>query len=385
MLQNVRRIYAHAKENPAATLSILTLGLGATASYFNEDRRAKIKLNLDSSFKVFNFVLTALVASIDYGLEFNWRKVNINNLSDYEKKERKLEECQNLQEEYIIQLIQTQDPTQIEVFRNLVSQKREEINAIVQDMSHLSKENSQMNTIHLRNATRLRDMCASNGGVYIKLGQHLSMLDHIFPAEYPATLSALLSATPQSNWKSIRRVFKEDIGKYPEEIFTSIDPIPIASASLAQVHLAVGKDGRKYAVKVQHEGLQESSRGDRKIITFIIQSIPYWFKQVNYDWIAEQMNENLPKELDFNEEKKNLQRCAANLSSLIESGDVALPKIHESLSSSRVLTMTFEEGCYISDLDKIESMKLNSADISRIVSTVFCEQIYRHGFVHCGE
>jgi aarF domain-containing kinase len=148
--------------------------------------------------------------------------------------------------------------------------------------------------------------------------------------------------------------------------------------------VAKGKDGKKFAVKVQHEGLKENSAGDMAAITYVVYLIPYWFKGVSYNWIADEMNANLPKELDFEEEKKNLEQCTANLSALISQGDVAIPTVVPSLSSKRVLTMSFEEGSYVSDLQSIRDMKVGLEDVSRLISTVFSEQTYRHGFVHCG-
>jgi aarF domain-containing kinase len=209
------------------------------------------------------------------------------------------------------------------------------------------------------------------------------MLDHVIPSEYQETLSTLLANTPTSTIESVRRVIYEDLGKYPEELFFKFDPVPIASASLAQVHVAYDKEGNKYAVKVQHEGLREGSVGDMIAITFLVHFISNIFEGFSYKWLGSEMNENLPKELDFQQEMSNLEKCRILLSNLIATGDVAIPIAYKDKTSSRVLTMKFEEGSYVTDLDAIHKLNLNPAHVARLISLTFCEQIFRHGFVHC--
>ena len=121
------------------------------------------------------------------------------------------------------------------------------------------------------------------------------MLDYILPGEYALVLRSLLDKNPSSSIDSIRSVIHKDLGAYPEELFASFEETPIASASLAQVHIATGKDGKKYAVKIQHDGLLESSEGDRLAITFIVALLSRLFKDFNYNFLTREMNQNLPQ------------------------------------------------------------------------------------------
>lgn len=91
--------------------------------------------------------------------------------------------------------------------------------------------------------------------VYIKLAQHLSQMDYLLPDEYTHTLRSCLDDAPRSSWEDVRETVREELGKYPEEIFTTFEQEPIASASLAQVHIASlggeqGKPAQRLAVKV---------------------------------------------------------------------------------------------------------------------------------------
>lgn len=236
-------------------------------------------------------------------------------------------------------------------------------------------EGDRLSAVHTRSATRLRDMCASNGGVYIKLGQHISMLDYVVPSEYQRVLSTLLANTPRSSWESVQQVVREELGQDLVDSFQHVDKEPIASASLAQVHVATGKDGKKYAVKVQHAGLSENTFTDMAAITVAVHLVSRLFEGFDYNWLCDEMNKNIPMELDFRIEASNLHKCERLLQSLVQTGQVAFPHVYSDLSSRRVLTMSFEDGCYVTDVKGIEAAGLKRSDVSATVSRIFCEQM----------
>jgi aarF domain-containing kinase len=134
-------------------------------------------------------------------------------------------------------------------------------------------------------------------------------------------------------------------------------------------------------VKVQHEGLREGSRGDLIAITFLVEQLSKLFEGFSYNWLSREMNLNLPLELDFTVEASNCNKCKDFLKDMIDSGDVALPEIHR--SSKRAIVMSFEEGSFVTADGELQRMGLKEGDVARTISRTFCEQIYRHGFVHC--
>ena len=89
--------------------------------------------------------------------------------------------------------------------------------------------------------------------------------------------------------------------------------------------------------------------------------------------LAREMNTNLPMELNFNQEAANIEKCRHLLAPLIRSGELALPEVFA--SSERVLVMSFEEGCYITDQDQMEASGVDKAEVARLVSKTFCEQM----------
>jgi len=143
-------------------------------------------------------------------------------------------------------------------------------------------------------------------------------------------------------------VVQEELGGLPGEVFASFEPVPIASASLAQVHVATHKDsGQKLAVKVQHRGLRDTATGDVDCVSLAVRAMSTLFPSMPLWWIADELAPNLPIELDFKAEARNADKCREMFS-----GDsrIAVPDIVHELSSSRVLTMSFEDGVSVSDV-----------------------------------
>ena len=370
----------------------LTLSAGGysviTAYRTREERRHKTELSAKSVFRMGNLFSTTAVMSADYAYHFYFRRTSTKD--HYESKKKTLKTLQNELEAYTLKLVAATalaDPNQVEIesLKERIAATTFRMDVVASEMAMLLELDDEVyHRVHQKNAQRLTQMCATNGGLYIKLGQHIAMLDYLVPKEYQIELSTLLGSTPQSSFEAVRRVVKSELGKFPEELFDTFDQVPIASASLAQVHIAT-KDGCKYAVKIQHEGLASSSEFDMLVITKLVDFVSYLFKDFNYDWLSREMNRNLPLELDFQHEKQNIAKATAQLQNFITRGDVAIPKVNSDLSSKTVLTMSFEEGCYISNRRHVADMGLSKARIANLISNVFWEQIFTHGFVHCGK
>ncbi|KNA20770.1 hypothetical protein SOVF_049380 [Spinacia oleracea] len=206
-----------------------------------------------------------------------------------------------------------------------------------------SSEYSKMkHEVHLRSAHKLQDLCFRNGGIYIKLGQHISQLEYLVPEEYVKTMrESMLNRCPVSSFDQVCDVIKKELGGMPDEIFAKFDPVPIASASLAQVHVAHLRNGQKVAVKVQHTHMTDTAAADYATVELIVNTLHRFFPNFDYRWLVAEVRESLPKELDFLVEAQNSQKCG------------------------------------------IRKMGVQPYDVSRLISEAFAEMIYKHGFVHC--
>lgn len=363
------------------TIIIGSFAGGSLLLASNDKTRKDTYLGIQAAYRVVNLLSTVGIITTDYIFSIYGQNTEKN---ESVKLEKELKSIQNDQEVVTFNMWQSKDPTEIKMYQAKIQSNRDRIDEISELLAdNQAKGLSVFSSVHQRCATRLREMCTTNKGIYIKLGQHISMLDHMIPEEYQLELSKLLANNPISSYESIQRIFKEDFGQLPEEVFQSFSPAPIASASLAQVHIAYDKYGKKYAVKVQHEGLLEGSVVDRYIVTILVDLLSRMFEGFDYNWLSREMNTNLPMELDFKCEFKNIERITKCLKKEIDEQDVVIPSAYSEMTSNRVLTMSFEEGFYPSEIGKIHSNGLKSSDVARLISRTFAEQIFRHGFVHC--
>jgi aarF domain-containing kinase len=254
---------------------------------------------------------------------------------------------------------------------------------VVQHQQQKRRRRRRQHIIHQRAAQRLLELCQQNRGVYIKVGQHLANLDYLLPVEYITTLSVLFDDNPVTCYEDVCAVITEDLGCHPDELFASFDPVPIASASLAQVHVAYEKQtGRKLAVKVQHRGLKGTATDDVQNLVFAVQVAERFLSDFTFAWLAEEIAPNVPKELDFYNEGLNGERAARHLHDNTHL-DCVVPAIVWDKTSARVLTMEYEEGIKASDPARLKAAGLDPADLSNLVASVFASQIFDAGFVHC--
>eukprot|EP00978_Attheya_sp_CCMP212_P031776 scaffold121352_cov53-Attheya_sp.AAC.5 len=274
----------------------------------------------------------------------------------------------------------------------ITQQRKQAVHDAAEKLSNAEKQLAKcggdelMKTTHLRSAKLLLDLCHRNGGVYIKIGQHLANLDYILPHQYITTLSHLFQNAPVTSYEKVHQVIQQELGYAPDELFDQFSKEPIASASLAQVHTAYCKRTKqKLAIKVQHAGLRETSQGDILALTLAVRAMEYLFPEsFNYGWIVDEIAPNLPKELDFVREGKNSEKACAALRKVgITEDHCIIPKVRWEQTSHRVLAMEFEEGFPSTDVEKMKKHGLSTRDVAKAISSVFNSQVFTSGFVHC--
>uniref|UniRef100_A0A6Q2XJP7 AarF domain-containing protein kinase 1 n=1 Tax=Esox lucius TaxID=8010 RepID=A0A6Q2XJP7_ESOLU len=234
--------------------------------------------------------------------------------------------------------------------------------------------------VHRRSAERLRDLCCTNRGTFIKVGQHLGALDYLLPDEYTSTLKVLHSNAPQSSVEEIHQVIREDLGKEISDLFVSFDENPRGAASLAQVHKAVLHDGRTVAVKVQHPKVRTQSSKDIVVMEALVNMVHWLFPDFAFMWLVEEAKKNMPLELDFLNEGRNAEKLAAMLAHFPW---LRIPKIHWELSTTRILTMDYAEGGQVNDRGYMKTHGIDVNEISQNLGKMYSEMIFVQGFVHC--
>ena len=243
------------------------------------------------------------------------------------------------------------------------------------------KEYKTMKSLcHTRSAIRFRDLCSSNGGVFIKIGQHIGSMDFMFPEEYLSVLKCFQKDAPVSPMEDIRSVIVTDFGKSIEQLFSYFDPTPIGAASLAQVHRARLRNGREVAVKVQHRVVEEHAYNDSGTIEFFVNVASKFFPEFQFQWLVDELKKNIPLELDFLNEGRNCERIGKMMPEL---DYLRVPRIEWEYSTKRVLMMEFCRGGAVDDVEYIQKNGLSVDDITTKLGRMYSEMVFVHGYVHC--
>lgn len=239
---------------------------------------------------------------------------------------------------------------------------------------------------NIRSARSLLQLFQRNGGIYIKLGQHLSALEYILPHEFCEVMTVLQDAAPRSSMVDVAQVIQEEFGvKHLDNVYSEFDPEPIGVASLAQVHQAKLKDSNEaVAVKVQHRAIRSYAEVDMFVVSLAVGLVKRIFPEFEFDWLADEMRVNLPKELDFVQEAHNAERVLRNFESVGRCTEwLKVPDIRWRWTTSRVLTMEFCPGAKVTDLQFMHQNGIDPYKVSGRLMHLFSEMIFLHGFVHC--
>ncbi|KAJ2782381.1 hypothetical protein H4R18_002314 [Coemansia javaensis] len=235
--------------------------------------------------------------------------------------------------------------------------------------------------VHLRAAERIRRALMRNGGVYIKLGQHISALEHVLPAEWCRTMQALQDQNTPSALADVARVIEADTGQSVGQLFSAFDAEPLGVASLAQVHRAVLREtGEPVAVKVQHPMVRAYSDIDIATVSVLLELVHSVFPDFKFMWLGAEMRSSLPRELDFRSDKANAEQVAWNFAARPDI-PLAVPRMIR--ATERVLVMEHVDGSRCDDLAYLRRHGIDPAQVSRAIGRVFAEMTFVHGFLHC--
>jgi predicted unusual protein kinase regulating ubiquinone biosynthesis (AarF/ABC1/UbiB family) len=193
----------------------------------------------------------------------------------------------------------------------------------------------------MKTAEQVAESLGHMKGALMKLGQMASYLDQGMPEPAREALAQLQQDAPPMSPELAAEVVRAELGAPPEELFETWDPLPIASASIGQVHRAITRDGRAVAVKVQYPGVGEAIRADLDNVDFLFTAMGMLFPGMDPEPIVGELRDRLLEELDYHLEATNQRFFADHYR---DHPHIHVPEVVDELSSARVLTTELAEG-----------------------------------------
>lgn len=238
-------------------------------------------------------------------------------------------------------------------------------------------------------AKRLRLAFEDLGPTYIKLGQIIASSEGLFPADLSREFRNCLDRVPPFPISGVRHIVRSDFGKGADQIFTRLDPEPIAAASIAQVHVAELEGGREVVVKVQRPHLRRRVAADVRIMLFIarlLERVSYRARLANMVGIIADFGQTISEEMEFRLEALNMDDFNAIFASR-EGNRICAPRVYWRHTTQRVLTMERFRGWRVDDVEAMKAMEDTEAQLVAGLLAWF-ESILTtgifHGDVHAG-
>lgn len=242
---------------------------------------------------------------------------------------------------------------------------------------------AQRQKLFVSEARRFRHTAVELGGLLIKLGQFFSTRVDVFPQSTIKELTGLQDEVEPVPFREVRQVAEEDMARSLEEVYAQVEEMPVASASLGQVHRGVLSSGETVAIKIQRPGIDEMVRIDLKAIALVIDIIKRltdWESKIDLDAIYAEFAETLLDELDYVKEGHNAETIAANTRARDE--NILFPAIFWDYTTRRVLTMEYMEGIKITNYDELSRLGVDRNQIALILLRAYINQILADGFFH---
>ncbi len=232
---------------------------------------------------------------------------------------------------------------------------------------------------HERSARLVRRTAIRLQGLLIKACQFAGSRADVLPESYVEILSQLHDQVPPRPFSEIRPWLESQLGRTVEECFAELEAVPIAAASLAQVHRGRLHDGSEVAVKIQYPDIDRIIAADLQNLAFFVRVLARLERRFDLRILLREIRRYIPLELDFLNEADNARKFAANFA---DDDRVIFPTPIDAYTCRSVLTMNFIEGVKISDVAALEKADINKHEVAELLTQVYIRQILVHGFFH---
>jgi ubiquinone biosynthesis protein len=229
---------------------------------------------------------------------------------------------------------------------------------------------------------RLREMLDELGPTFVKFGQLLSTRPDVVPPDIVTELRGLQDDVKPFSFDQVRLVLEAELELEVEQAFLEFDELPIASASIGQVHRAVLPDGREVAVKVQRPAAPSQIEADLGLLYQAARLLKERVRALEFidpQELVDEFARSIRLELDYGHEARNAETFHRNFA---RDDDVVVPRVIRQYSTMRVLTLEYLRGTKVSELD-LEAMRPDERRaVAYRMADTWMTMVFRHGFFH---
>lgn len=229
---------------------------------------------------------------------------------------------------------------------------------------------------------RLRLALAELGPTFVKLGQVLSTRHDLLPLTYITELSKLQDMAPSFPYQEVEAQILQELGQDVASLFAEFDPVPLAAASIAQVHAARLPSGERVAVKMRRPGIVEVIETDIDVMMGLAMLAERHIPGLDlYDpvGVVKEFARTIRREMDLSREGHTIEKFADNFK---DAPDLYFPKIHWEHTGKSILTLEYIDGIKVSDLDALQRAGLDQKAIAKTGAETFLRMVMEHGFFH---
>ena len=231
-------------------------------------------------------------------------------------------------------------------------------------------------------ARRLREMLEELGPTFVKFGQLLSTRPDIVPPDIVFELRSLQDDVRPFPFAEVEQTVQQDLELTVEQLFLEFDELPIAAASIGQVHRAVLPNGRRVAVKVQRPEAPRQVEADLQLLYQAAKIMKQRVKALRFiDTVSlvDEFARSIRQELDYRTEARNAERFRVNFAS---SQSVRVPRVYPGYCGGRVLTLELLDGIQVADIDGHDLDARGRRALAYLIADSWMTMIFRHGFFH---
>lgn len=237
--------------------------------------------------------------------------------------------------------------------------------------------------VALPTPVRVRRALEEMGPSFVKLGQVLATRVDLFPPEWIAEFGKLQNQAPEVPYAEIREQLLEDLGAPPEEVFAWLDPVPLAAASIAQVHRARLHNGSEVVIKVRRPGIRPLVEADMRLLQRAAEAIEARFEELRQfqpSAMVRQFKISLERELDLAAECRHAERIADSFAGSDE--EIIVPGVHWQYTGARMNVQDFIDGISLSNMAAVDAAGMDRQLIAKRGANAVLKMMFEDGFFH---